>query len=119
MIMKPHFESFSSNSSSASTWKRLSHMYMDLSVSAEEVWRMMARAHVLIGLNGSSANDSFFSLPSSFRTVPTKTQSPLSGTRLKSLSFCWVDVIADSTDSLHNHQRVTAPARMAREVRTC
>lgn len=31
MIMKPHFESFSSSSSKASTWNRLSHMYMDLS----------------------------------------------------------------------------------------
>ena len=30
MMMKPHFESFSSNSSSASTWNRLSHMYRDL-----------------------------------------------------------------------------------------
>lgn len=53
-----------------------------------------------MGLNGSSANDSFFSLPSSFRTVPTKTQRPLSGTRLNSLSFCWVEVMADRTESL-------------------
>lgn len=36
--------------------------------------------HVLIGLNGVKANEIFFSLPSSFNTVPTNTQRPLSGT---------------------------------------
>jgi hypothetical protein len=33
MTMKPHFESFSNSSSSASTWNLLSHMYSDLRVS--------------------------------------------------------------------------------------
>lgn len=66
MTMKPHLESFSKSSSSASTWNLLSHMYKE----------------VLIGLKGSSAKEIFFSLPSSFKTVPTKTQRPLSGTRL-------------------------------------
>ena len=37
-------------------------------------------AYVLMGLNGVKANEIFFSLPSSFNTVPTKTQRPLSGT---------------------------------------
>lgn len=69
-----------------------------------------------MGLNGVKANEIFFSFPSSFKTVPTKTHRPLSGTergqkdwehrylnytpRLKSLSFCCVDVMADKTDSL-------------------
>jgi hypothetical protein len=30
MMMKPHFESFSRSSSSASTWNRLSHIYREL-----------------------------------------------------------------------------------------
>jgi hypothetical protein len=34
MMMKPHLESFSSNSSKASTWNRLSHMYIDLTIRA-------------------------------------------------------------------------------------
>jgi len=34
MMMKPHFESFSSSSSNASTWNRLSHMYIELSISS-------------------------------------------------------------------------------------
>jgi hypothetical protein len=33
-----------------------------------------------MGLNGVKANEIFFSLPSSFNTVPTNTQRPLSGT---------------------------------------
>jgi hypothetical protein len=35
---------------------------------------------VLMGLKGVNAKEIFFSFPSSLRTVPTKTQSPLSGT---------------------------------------
>jgi len=78
MTMKPHFESFSNSSSSASTWNLLSHMYNELRVS----WHLEKgdATYVLIGLNGVKANEIFFSLPSSFSTVPTKTQRPLSGT---------------------------------------
>ena len=32
MTMKPHLESFSNSSSSASTWNLLSHMYRELQV---------------------------------------------------------------------------------------
>jgi len=35
MMMKPHLESFSSNSSKASTWNRLSHMYIDLIIRTQ------------------------------------------------------------------------------------
>jgi hypothetical protein len=35
MMMKPHLESFSSNSSKASTWNRLSHMYIDLTIRTQ------------------------------------------------------------------------------------
>lgn len=42
--------------------------------------RIRTDTHVLMGLNGVRANEIFFSLPSSFKTVPTKTQRPLSGT---------------------------------------
>ena len=68
-----------------------------------------------MALNGSKAKEIFFSLPSSFNTVPTNTHNPCSGTRLYSLSFCCVDVIADKTDSLAVRMKVpSAPHRLTR-----
>lgn len=91
MTMKPHFESFSSSSSSASTWNLLSHMYRELNVSSNLAW---ATAYVLMGLKGVNANEIFFSLPSSLSTVPTNTHSPKSGTGYQLPD----DALLDDTD---------------------
>ena len=53
---------------------------------------------MLMGLWGSKSNETFFSLPSSVRIVPTKRTRPFGGTRLYSLSLCCVEVIAASTE---------------------
>ena len=53
---------------------------------------------VLIGLCGSKSKETFFSLPSSVKMVPTKSTRPFGGIRLYNLRRCWVLVIAAKTD---------------------
>jgi len=53
---------------------------------------------VLIGLCGSKSKETFFSLPSSVRMVPTKRTRPFGGTRLYNFRRCWVLVMAASTE---------------------
>ena len=82
MTMNPNLESDSKSSCSTSVWNLLSHRYK----------------LVLIGLCGSKSNDTFFSFPSSVKIVPTNSTRPFGGTRLYSLSFCCVEVMAANTD---------------------
>jgi len=56
-------------------------------------------AHVLMGLCGSKSKETFFSLPSSVKIVPTNKTRPFGGTRLYNFSLCWVLVIAANTDN--------------------
>lgn len=78
------------------------------------MWNLLSQRYsdVLIGLNGSKSKLTFFSLPSSVRIVPQYTIRPFVGTRLYSLSRCWVDVIAASTESRFTRDLMLDAARL-------